>query len=67
MPSGGTIHIEEIQDQVELALMRAGEQKVARSYVIYREARSQERKQGAASDIAEPHPSIRVTLSLIHI
>lgn len=61
MPSGGTIHIEEIQDQVELALMRAGEQKVARSYVIYREARSQERKQGAASDIAEPHPSIRVT------
>ncbi|WP_323149802.1 ribonucleoside-diphosphate reductase subunit alpha [Pseudomonas oryzihabitans] len=61
MPSGGTIHIEEIQDQVELALMRAGEQKVARSYVIYREARSQERKQGAVSDIAEPHPSIRVT------
>ena len=40
MPSGGTIHIEEIQDQVELALMRAGEQKVARDYVIYRDARS---------------------------
>ena len=60
MPSGGTIHIEEIQDQVELALMRAGEQKVARDYVIYRESRSQARKTGAA-DIAEPHPSIRVT------
>ncbi|WP_265093208.1 ATP cone domain-containing protein, partial [Pseudomonas aeruginosa] len=44
MPSGGTIHIEEIQDQVELALMRAGEQKVARDYVIYREARAAERK-----------------------
>jgi ribonucleoside-diphosphate reductase alpha chain len=61
MPSGGTIHIEEIQDQVELALMRSGEQKVARDYVIYRESRSQERKRGAASDIAQPHPSIRVT------
>ncbi|HWV08573.1 MAG TPA: ribonucleoside-diphosphate reductase subunit alpha, partial [Pseudomonas sp.] len=62
MPSGGTIHIEEIQDQVELALMRAGEQKVARDYVIYREARSQERKSaGAGSEIAQPHPSIRIT------
>ncbi|GGM23279.1 ribonucleoside-diphosphate reductase subunit alpha [Pseudomonas asuensis] len=60
MPSGGTIHIEEIQDQVELALMRAGEQKVARDYVIYREARSQERKR-ATAEVAEPHPSIRVT------
>ncbi len=37
MPSGGTIHIEDIQDQVELALMRAGEHKVARAYVLYRE------------------------------
>ena len=64
MPSGGTIHIEEIQDQVELALMRSGEQKVARDYVIYREARSQERKTaGAADGIAQPHPSIRVTLA----
>ena len=34
MPSGGTIHIEEIQDQVELALMRAGEQKIARAYTV---------------------------------
>lgn len=37
LPTGGTVHIEEIQDQVELALMRAGEHKVARSYVLYRE------------------------------
>ena len=44
MPSGGTIHIEDIQDQVELALMRAGEHKIARDYVIYREGRAQERK-----------------------
>jgi ribonucleoside-diphosphate reductase alpha chain len=35
--SGGTVNIEDIQDQVELALMRAGEHKVARSYVLYRE------------------------------
>ena len=64
MPSGGTIHIEEIQDQVELALMRAGEQKVARDYVIYREARAQERaKRSAAGEVAQPHPSIRVTLA----
>src|SRR5210317_250460 len=43
MPSGGTIHIEDIQDQVELALMRAGEHKIARDYVIYREGRARER------------------------
>ena len=61
MPSGGTIHIEEIQDQVELALMRAGEQKVARDYVIYREAQASKRKASAGSEIAQPHPSIRIT------
>ncbi|MCB1704512.1 MAG: ribonucleoside-diphosphate reductase subunit alpha, partial [Halioglobus sp.] len=43
MPSGGTIHIEDIQDQVELALMRSGEHKIARDYVIYREQQSQKR------------------------
>ncbi|HUR41655.1 MAG TPA: ribonucleoside-diphosphate reductase subunit alpha [Verrucomicrobiae bacterium] len=46
---GGTIHIEDIQDQVELALMRAGEHKVARDYVIYRERRSLERRSEAAA------------------
>ncbi len=60
MPSGGTIHIEEIEAQVELALMRAGEQKVARDYVIYREAQAAKRK-NSADDVAQPHPSIRVT------
>ena len=44
-PDGGAIHIEEIQDQVELALMRGGEHEVARAYVLYREKRSQERAQ----------------------
>ena len=62
MPSGGTIHIEEIQDQAELALMRAGEQKVARDYVIYRDARSKERATRApADDAVVAHPSIRIT------
>ncbi|MDR0769782.1 MAG: ribonucleoside-diphosphate reductase subunit alpha [Burkholderiales bacterium] len=42
-PEGGAIHIEEIQDQVELALMRGGEHEVARAYVLYRERRAQER------------------------
>src|SRR3989338_8615163 len=43
-PDGGTIHIESIQDQVELELMRAGEHKVARSYVLYREKRREARE-----------------------
>ena len=43
LSSGGTVHIEDIQDHVELALMRAGEQKVARAYVIYREERARAR------------------------
>ena len=52
-PSGGTFHIEDIQDQVELALMRGGEHEVARSYVLYREKRAQERAHvKAAQDAA---------------
>lgn len=43
--SGGTIHIEEIQDQVELELMRTAEYKVAKSYVLYREERRRAREQ----------------------
>ncbi|CUJ58180.1 ribonucleoside-diphosphate reductase subunit alpha [Achromobacter xylosoxidans] len=42
-PGGGTFHIEDIQDQVELALMRSGQHDVARAYVLYREKRTQER------------------------
>jgi ribonucleoside-diphosphate reductase alpha chain len=42
-PSGGTFHIEDIQDAVELSLMRSGEHEVARAYVLYRERRTQER------------------------
>jgi ribonucleoside-diphosphate reductase alpha chain len=51
-PAGGTFHIEDIQDQVELALMRSGEHEVARSYVLYREKRSQERAARLAQSAA---------------
>ncbi|WP_343587024.1 ATP cone domain-containing protein, partial [Herbaspirillum sp.] len=55
-PTGGTFHIEDIQDQVELALMRSGEHDVARAYVLYRAKRMEERaQQGAArADVAAP-------------
>jgi len=43
LPAGGTVHIEDIQDQVELALMRNGNHDVARAYVLYRERRNAER------------------------
>jgi ribonucleoside-diphosphate reductase alpha chain len=56
-PEGGTFHIEDIQDQVELALMRSGDHDVARAYVLYREERARERakqqeKQTASSQAA---------------
>ncbi|WP_286694427.1 ribonucleoside-diphosphate reductase subunit alpha [Spongiibacter sp. UBA1325] len=60
MPTGGTIHIEEIQDQVELALMRSGEHKIARAYVLYRAARAEERAQQSPEVAEKTHPSIRV-------
>ncbi|WP_018880065.1 ribonucleoside-diphosphate reductase subunit alpha [Thioalkalivibrio sp. ALE9] len=49
---GMTVHIEDIQDQVELALMRGGHHKVARAYVIYREQQAQKR----AAEAAEQSP-----------
>jgi ribonucleoside-diphosphate reductase alpha chain len=47
-PTGGTFHIEDIQDQVELSLMRSGEHDVARAYVLYRAKRMGERSQKQA-------------------
>ena len=44
-PGGGTFHIEDVQDQVELGLMRSSNHEVARAYVLYRERRAQERAQ----------------------
>ena len=52
--SGGTIHIEEIQDQVELALMRDGQHRVARDYVLYREERAKVRAANAAAAAEAP-------------
>jgi ribonucleoside-diphosphate reductase alpha chain len=56
-PAGGTFHIEDIQDQVELALMRSGEHDVARAYVLYREERARARalQKAAAQAEAKPH------------
>jgi ribonucleoside-diphosphate reductase alpha chain len=54
-PQGGTFHIEDIQDQVELALMRSGEHDVARAYVLYREERSKARAQEKVSRKDELH------------
>ncbi len=48
-PGGGTFHIEDVQDQVELGLMRGGHHEVARAYVLYRERRSQERAKQSKS------------------
>lgn len=54
-PGGGTFHIEDVQDHVELGLMRGGHHEVARAYVLYRERRAQERaKQGVKPVAGEP-------------
>ena len=54
-PGGGTFHIEDVQDHVELALMRSGHHEVARAYVLYRERRTQERaRQGAPAVTKAP-------------
>src|SRR6188768_356139 len=54
-PGGGTFHIEDVQDHVELGLMRGGHHEVARAYVLYRERRTQERaKQGVVAKPAAP-------------
>ena len=63
MPSGGTLHIEEIQDQVELQLMRNEEYQVARKYILYREERAQERtkKEPVQAIELDNLPDIEVT------
>src|SRR5690606_27168796 len=60
-PGGGTFHIEDIQDQVELALMRSGEHDVARAYVLYREKRAQERARQAEQQPKLEPAGINVT------
>ena len=47
---GGTFLIEEIQDRVELELMRGEHHQVARRYVLYREERAQARRERQDAD-----------------
>ena len=72
-PGGGTFHIEDVQDQVELGLMRGGHHEIARAYVLYREKRSQER--AAKSTQAAPKATVlhvidggqKIELDLSHV
>jgi ribonucleoside-diphosphate reductase alpha chain len=72
-PSGGTFHIEEVQDQVELSLMRDGAHDIARAYVLYRERRTQERalrqkeQAPAAPALGMIDNGVRVPLDLTRI
>ena len=59
-PNGGTFHIEDIQDAVELALMRSGEHDVARAYVLYRERRAQERAASGKQPMAQAEQTFNV-------
>src|SRR5690348_14707067 len=59
-PGGGTFHIEDVQDQVELGLMRGGHHEIARAYVLYRERRSQERAKQGQAPVAQA-PALFVT------
>ncbi|MBA2648500.1 MAG: ribonucleoside-diphosphate reductase subunit alpha [Legionella sp.] len=61
LPEGGAIHIEDIQDQVELALMRSGHYKVARSYVLYRE---EHRKARIQEITTEPSDSKQLLITM---
>jgi ribonucleoside-diphosphate reductase alpha chain len=60
-PAGGTFHIEDVQDQVELGLMRGGHHEIARAYVLYREKHSQERARQQPAPVAPAAPQLHVT------
>ena len=59
-PAGGTFHIEDVQDQVELGLMRGGHHEIARAYVLYRERRSQERAKHVEAQQEQALPTLTV-------
>ncbi|MFO1417494.1 MAG: ribonucleoside-diphosphate reductase subunit alpha [Methylotetracoccus sp.] len=61
LPSGGTLHIEDIQDQVELALMREGHHKAARAYVLYREDRARARAVTGPQEAESVEDALQVT------
>ncbi|MCW8943101.1 MAG: ribonucleoside-diphosphate reductase subunit alpha, partial [Gammaproteobacteria bacterium] len=62
IPDGGTFHIEDIQDQVELALMRGGHQQISRAYVIYRNEHAKARAQEQSEAVESAVSNINVTL-----
>ncbi|MBL8525227.1 MAG: ribonucleoside-diphosphate reductase subunit alpha [Betaproteobacteria bacterium] len=64
-PAGGTFHIEDVQDQVELALMRSGSHEVARHYVLYRESRAAARaaERAAKTEAVANETGINVTIN----
>ena len=64
LPSGGTLHIEDVQDQVELALMRSGEHRVARSYVLYREERARLRAEREAAEAKATDSAVDINVVL---
>jgi ribonucleoside-diphosphate reductase alpha chain len=73
-PAGGTFHIEDIQDQVELGLMRGSHHEVARAYVLYRERRAQDRIKAGLVDVKVAEPELfvidkgeRVPLDVKHL
>jgi ribonucleoside-diphosphate reductase alpha chain len=59
-PGGGTFHIEDVQDHVELGLMRGGHHEVARAYVLYRERRAQERAKQAKTVVKPAAATLHV-------
>ncbi|RCW74289.1 ribonucleoside-diphosphate reductase subunit alpha [Pseudorhodoferax soli] len=59
-PGGGTFHIEDVQDQVELGLMRGGHHEIARAYVLYRERRTQERARQGEQEQPAAAPTLHV-------
>ncbi|MBR1188151.1 ribonucleoside-diphosphate reductase subunit alpha [Bradyrhizobium sp. AUGA SZCCT0160] len=65
MSEGRTFHIEDVQDQVELALMRSEHHKVARAYVLYRDERTRQRAEQEVAKSAKPAagPVLHVTLA----
>lgn len=67
IPDGGTFHIEDIQDQVELALMRAGHQRIARAYVIYREEHARAREQQKLAAAIKFDAETENSINSIHV
>ncbi len=64
LSGGGAIHIEDIQDQVELALMRNGHHKIARAYVLYREEHNRRRQLESEADAQASSDEARIHITM---